>query len=201
MKIGIDIDGVLADFVESARRVCKHLWPDRDFSPVPAGWDFPNWPITKAEQSQMWGYIDSHSFYWERIPRLLSEISAFQAFLKNNTNHDIFLITSRKPSQVPGAHTVARQTTNWLVGSNVWPQGNTLQILVVTSPKQKLPLIIALGIEAFIDDYGPTVEAHDSILEHSYLLDRPWNQEAQVKNRVKSLTEFFAALVPEKVKK
>ncbi len=65
--LGIDVDGVVADFVDAYRYLCQHLvgkpLPER-----PACWDFPQAAgYTEAEVERVWAYIHANPEWWDTL--------------------------------------------------------------------------------------------------------------------------------------
>lgn len=69
---------------------------------------------------------------------------------------------------------------------------NYLGIIPVDDSTLKAEVYKAAQIEYSVDDKSETVEQCDKLPNHTaFLLDREWNQDAVVKHRVKSLSEYF----------
>lgn len=190
MKIGFDVDGVLADFIRGFGDVARGLYGSmrvpEDF--IPTDWNFGNL-LTKDELDTTWKAVAGIENFWEGLQFLPSAV-VLRAFAQK-TSHDVWFVTSR----VQGAgNTIALQTQHWMRNLGVdpyWYRG----IITVDRSDAKIPIIQNVGITAFIDDYGPTVEALDQVQGVAgYLLDQPWNQDAKVKNRVKTLEDYIAAI-------
>ncbi len=189
MRLGIDVDGVLADFGRAFAEAANTIWPDR-FPPnyVPPDWDFGG--MSPADQKKVWAVIKRTPNFWSRLRPYSENITALARTLIGATYLDIWLVTSRVRTE--GA-TIARQTEQWIRSCGVREGSNFLGIITVEDAKLKQEVYPAVGIEYSIDDYGPTVlECETLPNHHAALLSRPWNAEYNVKWRVDNLSQFFS---------
>ncbi len=192
-KIAIDCDGVLANFTESYVEFANKLYPGRvppDF--VPTDWEM-NGKFTKAEDAKIWAKIINTENFWLGLSAYYENVGALAHFLIEQTNHDIYIVTSRAVTE---GMTVAKQTEWWLRSCGIAPVHNYLGVLPVDSSNDKWRLYMAGGFDYSIDDKAETVEQcdmiHPRLSNHkAYLLDQPWNQHANVKRRVKTLDAFL----------
>ena len=187
MKVFIDLDGVLADFVQNVIPVANELWPNL----LPADYHPPDWDFSDKFSSQdwdtVWGEIKKIPDFWFRAKPIESNVSALRTWLKS-TEHQVFYITSRieTGSAYLSAH---MQTAQWLMHHDLYP--SWARLIVVTSAEKKTEVIASNGIDYGIDDYAPTVNALNMISwHHCYLLDQPWNQSSN-QSRVSSVQEFL----------
>lgn len=185
MRIGLDIDGVLADFNRAYAIQLRDV-TGRDL--IPPGYNFdavPVWDWEKAlgytneEVSEVWKVIKTHSNFWVRLGSLPGARHLKQ--LDSDSTNEIYYITSR-----PG-YTSKIQTELWLKARGVMNP-------TVLISSNKGPIAAGLGLDVFIDDKPENIS---DVIKHSsarcYLLDYPYNRHASFV-RVNSLTE---ALVQE----
>lgn len=197
MKIGIDVDGVLANFCEGFQEVGRKLFGKDKFPQgyVPHDW---NWTdiITKDEERLMWQELLKTSDFWTSLEPIEANVIALREFLLVfGDKHDVWFVTARAAS---GGPTQASQTSEWLERQFGY-EANSQHRGVITVPKSDLKrqVLEGVGITYMIDDHGPTIESLDSLPQmNAYLLDAKWNQDALVKNRVGSMTEFLAKVEP-----
>jgi uncharacterized HAD superfamily protein len=172
MRIGIDIDGVLADFNESfIRRTVtvtnRDMFPPRPFD-IPI-WDYPqHYGYTEAEVSAVWKTIVEDSMFWA----YLTPYPTTKPFLQklNPEKDDLYFITSR-----PGI--IAKQQTEAWIRYYGGPVSPTV---LISSMKGECAR--ALDLEAYIDDRDKNVlnvRAYSSTTR-VYILDQPWNREETV---------------------
>ena len=213
MRVGFDIDGVLADFVPAYQDLFIQLTGRNTFGAGdrrdPPEW---NWPTlrgyTAAETSAAWGEIKKSSTFWLNLsedrgcPTLRGMVPELER------NHEVYFLTTRVGLRPK------RQTEIWLwdhLGYSrlamVWPT------VGVAAHRQKGHLVKGLALDAFIDDnldnvndiaWGttPTKQPEPKPTCRVYLLNRAYNQnvlqcEAGVLNpnvvRVDTIGEMFDA--------
>ncbi len=177
--IGIDIDGVLADFttayVPLIQKVTgRELFPPhwRQKATFPQTWDFDlDAGYTKAELSEVWKVIKTSKTFWRDLKPLEGAVTTIKHLnWLSERNTDIYFLTNRM-----GTHAKS-QTESWLYQCGM---ANPTVILVA----EKAPLVKALGIEAFIDDKPDTLndvanhaQAHGlTVKGHIYKMRAPYN--------------------------
>src|SRR5579862_2243441 len=117
MIIGIDVDGVLADFNDRfIRRVIsvtgKHLFPSLPFD-IPC-WDYPQYyGYTKAEVETVLADIHNDHSFWYALRPYEGVTGALQTLGGwHFRGDDIYFITSRQGVRVK------QQTEEWLKGAS-----------------------------------------------------------------------------------
>lgn len=158
MRVGFDVDGVLADFTWSfstlayAIEVKENLY--REIYNKPTTKEV--WITKNSEQqtwrfawdnkfySQVWDAVDDSYNWWMGLEPLVTEeeINAINYLIKN---HDVFFITNRKRTKGYSAET---QTRLWLQSIGLLADHST----VIATNSSKGLLCSALDIETFIDD-------------------------------------------------
>jgi hypothetical protein len=184
--VGVDVDGVLANFVKSARSLCKQMFDGRPpDSLVQEGWGFDSLGITPEEEDKMWKKIDSIPNWWmnhEKLPYTDSLI-----WLRDNAR--LIFITNRKDGTgLP----IEQQTALWIARNYPIPQPTVLL------SNAKGPLAAALKLDYFIDDRDKNVieVAFGAPKCYTFIQDYPYNQHIQEKfqegfiQRVSNLNEF-----------
>lgn len=198
MKIGIDVDGVLADFNKSfIERVIdvtgKDLFPPRPFD-IPT-WHYPQaYGYTDAEMKYpdgpVWKTIaDDPSFWYQLFP--YDGAVEFIARLDSSV-HDLYFITNR-----PGT-TAKSQTENWIEFHNFGLQSEAFSYpTVLVSPAKGL-CAKALNLDLYIDDNTDNCldVNHTSPNTRVVMLARPWNTAQPGILRAESLPQFEALIVP-----
>lgn len=196
MRIGFDIDGVLAAFVpryqslviETDGRNLFHPGDDRD----PPCW---NWPELRGYSTevmqQVWAHIAASPSFWYSLAPT-HELRTFSLLLRDlEHRHDLYYIASR-----PGT-TAKRQTEAWLQRQLSYDKLQVAPTVLISSRKAEMAR--GLQLDCYIDDNLDN--AHSIGIGNpgtrSYLLDRAYNQEASHPDtihfytRVGSLAEFF----------
>lgn len=127
MRIGFDIDGVLADFNTSFIALIPEV-TGRNLFPAgywPQTWDYPQaLGYTKEEVSAVWEVIKQGGTFWNELPPL-PDIYVLRDWLCsppiNSEYHEFYFITSRM------GKSVKLQTEDWL-DSYIDAPGNTVLI-------------------------------------------------------------------------
>ena len=144
MKIGIDIDGVMADFTKTftSLAVSLGLTDKVTHQAIQPTWhfDFPMSPV--------WDVIDETYNWWMTLPPLIKR-GEIENLNRVVAAHDVYFITSRKNSN---GFTAAKQTDLWLQSIGV----HTHHAHVITSDN-KGALCAALGITDMLDDNVPNL--------------------------------------------
>jgi len=169
LKIGVDVDGVLADFTGHARKLCQRMFNGRPADAlVQTGWGFDSLGISPEQEDEMWRTIDATRDWWLYLAPL-DETHLITPLVKQ---HEVIFITNRK--QGTGLP-VEVQTAEWL--TRVF---NLFHPTVLLSSK-KGPLAKALGLDYFIDDRDKNViEVADAIGPQKVVMNRwPWQPEFQ----------------------
>lgn len=191
-KIAVDCDGVLADFNEAYISLLRKLYPEvhipEDFKP--SSWDYPinELGLTKEQYKASWKALHDTPNFWLTL-RPMSGVGALATFLATHANEDIWIVTARCGSE---GMTVAIQTQMWLNSCGIFSHLNYLGVITGANSDEKILIYKAMGMQYSIDDKAETVEQCDTLAGHkAYLLDQPWNQDAKVERRVKSVQEFL----------
>ena len=189
-KVAIDVDGVLANFTVAFTEVANKVYPGRvplNFEPHDFGF---NPLFSEAELAAIWRRVKATENFWLGMNPYHDSVMALARWLIVNQDQDVYLVTSRPATM---GMTVTRQTDWWIRSCGIVPVNNYLGVIVVPDSARKVDLYEAGEFDYSIDDKGETVEQCDDLSgwHAAYLLDRPWNQEAKVKRRVKSLELFL----------
>lgn len=188
-KIAIDCDGVLANFNDGFVELVNKMFPNRlPRGYVPATWDWDGY-LTEAEIDKLFKRIKSTENWWLSLSAYPEAIGALSTWMIGVAGHDIWIVTSRIETM---GMTVAKQTEWWLKSCAIYPVHNYLGVMPVPQSDMKAALYEAAEFDYSIDDKGETVEQCDEMPNHkAYLLSQPWNRDAKVKHRVKSVAEFL----------
>lgn len=173
MRIGVDMDGVVANFNASfIPRMIANAGKDL-FGPefIPTVWDYPLLVgYTVEEMTAALAEIEQDPTFWrslecyhgEQVIKALDTLSTAQA----RGEHEVYFITNRMGKLVKW------QTERWL-------KSHGMSDPTVLLTKNKGLAAAALDLDAYIDD---KLENIVDVLHHTgitcmpFLCDRPWNQ-------------------------
>lgn len=182
MRIGVDVDDVLANFIKKFRHMA-HLKFGVDESIVPCDWKFSNFKLKPEQFSELWKEVaDTNNFWIDLEPKEGCELMA-----KAEKKHDIFFISSRVASK---GLSVKDQTGWWLASA----LSVHFPTVIITS--EKGPLAAALKLEAFIDDRDKNcIEIAQAVPNCKvFLKDAGHNKNFNDFPRVGSFDEFYNIL-------
>lgn len=189
LRIGLDIDGVLADFntpfvqileEESGRKLpaVSETFPHTWHYPAALG-------ISPEVEKKCWDRVKASPDFWRTIPAY-DEAEPFLRDLAQTyaMSDEIYFITTRVGAQVK------QQTEEWLIENGF---DFNVTVLVTAS---KGPVAKALKLTHFIDDKNENClsVAAESPFTKAYMLARPWNQAQTGIPRIYSLDFFLREL-------
>ena len=193
MKIGIDCDGVLANFNDAFVELTVRVL-GKDLYPGPAGtfdiftWNYPEFfGYTSSDVTKIWDHIKSDPDFWLNIPAYKNTKQAMKVLANlQQSNNDIYFITNRMGVNAK------RQTEKWLDRFDMMPT-------TVLLSKEKGFCATALALDAYIDDkWENCVDVamqNDTI--KVFCMDQPWNH-TKVSDlkiiRVSSILEMLSYL-------
>lgn len=194
-KYGIDIDGVLCDFCGGFTEVLRMLGLKIPEGAFPTNWNWSNLGVDSYIMKQAWSLIDNDlPHFWEALQPHTEDMNYMVDFFNRNADKtcEIYFITSR--NNPPKGDFVRVQSERWLRKYLGNPK-QTINVIPVNHAMNKINVIDALGLDASIDDYLPTIINARSIRErhHAYLLAKPWNADREFYSveSVNSIKEFF----------
>jgi hypothetical protein len=188
MKVGVDLDGVLVNFIKTYIQLFRDQFGDQ----FPQGYNETQWRswhdeykygYTPEQTIQVWDRIKDDPWFWERLDGYKTVESDLQ-YLQNlqDDGASIYFITDRPGRSVKG------QTERWI--RKHWRPNFKNPTILITNEKGLAAKI--LGLDFYIDDKP---ENCDAVLLHSpntkvALFDQPWNQEYDVYGR-KNLARVY----------
>ena len=167
LKIGVDMDGVVVDFVTAFKREAYKVlgrWIEGDQT----SWDFEDsLEITKEEVSKVWDSINATDSWFYLNAITLPGVAKYLPWL--TTAHDVYFITSRKQG---AGLPVARQTQLYLDELGI-------QFPTVIANTDKGLTAAALKLDAFVDDYIINVESvyKKSPTTKVFIMDATYNRQ------------------------
>lgn len=174
MRIGCDIDGVLADFntafIDLIKRQTGIQFP-RPSSTYPDTWNYHRPLVAKFQEDALWEHIKTTGF-WGQLHALPGAVEALTMLDKVRRDHDIYFITSR-----PG------NRAKWL--SEQWLSWHGFFQATVLIADEKGPVAKGLMLDIFVDDKPENIVdvAEARKKTRCYLINRPYNQMLQSLNQ------------------
>lgn len=192
-KVGIDLDGVLADFTSRMRDLLNSLFnlnlPD-DY--VPQDWHWADANLKPGMMAEAWKVIGNTPDFWESASPYVHNMVEMVSWFHDHADrdHEVYFITARNET---AGRTARDQSARWLreyIGSTA----PDINVFVTSKGTDKKYVLEALGVHYFIDDHHETINHTRAVKScKSYLLDQPWNRKDRNKDIevVYSLAEFF----------
>lgn len=142
MRIGIDLDDVLVDFISEFTDIAHEMYGRPELGTKPVDWEWSNFGLSKEEQRAVWNRIVGSYNFWEVLSM---ETGASRRGMKLllDQKHDLIFITARATTE---GRTVQEQSARWLA----WYFGINYPTVIVDTNKG--PLAAALKLDYFIDD-------------------------------------------------
>lgn len=142
MRIGIDLDDVLADFISEFAEIAHDIYGRPQPEVKPVDWEWSNFGLSKEEQGKVWERIVGTFNFWEKLS---VEPGAMRISMTRLTedNHDLVFITARAKT---AGYTVQEQSARWL------NRCFGLSYPTVIVDNNKGPIAAALQLDYFVDD-------------------------------------------------
>ena len=187
MRYGIDLDGVVCDFIAAFVREVNDVWPGKlPINYQPNDWDWSD-AMTQEEISHVWKIIKHKPNWWLSVPPDLENVRAVALHRIRHPNDEIFYVTARVSTKgMPPMH----QAQVWLKECGIAGLGTAV---IVDHSNDKSAIFNSLECDANVDDKLEAVIEHAAKTKGTFLLSRPWNAEKRPANIqvVSNLDEFF----------
>lgn len=182
LRLGFDMDGVLADFVTAFLTISNKLYGTSYTKKDWTQWSATNL-YTDAQQDKVWDIIRTTKEFWYKLEPLEHGALLDAAERK----HNLYFITSRV--YVPG-RSIEQQSAGWLLLNKrlTFPT-----VLVVSDADHKQALCRDLQLDAFIDDKASTVEQINKAGVLCYVYDQPYNSGVKAP-RVSKILDYVSSM-------
>lgn len=191
-KIGVDLDGVVADFYKGFTTLARNKFGDHIelVCGIKDKEKFSTWKLekimnlTKEEVKEMMNYINNNPSFYESLGLL--EANTWEQFKKlycNRQDYEITFITSRKSSQ----NVSVREISKWWLAKHGWENPS----VIVTDEKGITCKL--LGIEKFVDDSLKNcldIHGHCQDSCEVFILDYPHNRDHNIPEGIKRIHSF-----------
>jgi len=190
MRIGFDLDGVLANFVAAYQALTvkvagKDLFDPDDVNNPPC-WNWPEHRGYSADtMKEVWQRIAASPNFWLSLEPYWDRINTLALCIEDlEQNHDVYFITDR-----PG-YRAKRQTESWL--KMYLPYNDEAVHPTVLLASAKGAAAKALKLDAYVGDNLDNVKdvLRESPMTRVYLLDRSYNQGDAIVTVVDNPTPF-----------
>lgn len=174
MKIGLDCDGVLADFAAGWVAQYNEWWNARvelDQSTWMAFLDHTHF----AEEADFWAWVDRVPDFWVNMPPIAGAMGGVLAL--QDAGHDLCIVTHRHEK-------ASAQTARWL--QKYWPLGFGLPLVHHTKRKSKI------DCQLYVDDGPKPLQHFADVGRKAIKFAYPYNKTSPAIASVKS----WAELVP-----
>ena len=173
--IGIDVDGVLADFNTSFKDIQVEVsgkdlfgsnWTPRDIRT----WNWPTdqYGYSKAEYKAAWDIVKGSEFFWEELSPLEGAVDFLKGLSRLKNNDAYYFVTQRVGINPK------RQTEEWLMNNGY------LDIPTVLISGKKAEACKALDITHYIDDKVENCkEVQDLGTTKVYMITQGWNHNME----------------------
>lgn len=163
-RVGIDVDGVIADFPETFREFAQQV--DEKPYPLPTQWKFwQDWGWTEDYFDQMHWQFAADGWYASELEVIGGQDTLDALWHLRDLGHKVIIVTARHTTEGQQA-SIEEDTKHWLDTNGV-----PYDELHFTSDKA------AVDVDYFLDDrFGNYVEMLGKT-NASFLMDQPWNQK------------------------
>lgn len=183
MKIQIDVDGVLADFLKGATDLAKTLDPTIiPFDTLTAThWDqWKSWP--EDTKRKMWKEIKLRPSFFCDLPSLISQEEMVGLKLLRKPGNELYFVTSR-----PG------ESSKWQTEQWIWDRMGFMPTVVMTRDKGGFARLIKTDFS--IEDNADNAIEIGQVIgpSRSFIIHRLYNQHMNpiFATRVKTFKEFL----------
>lgn len=184
LKIGLDLDGVLAAFSPKFVEMANEMFGYSLKAENQTEWDHTCLGLSKKEEDAVWEVINTTPNWWYHELPALPETNLITEVARR---HTVYFITNRNQTKV--GMSIEEQSAHW-VRRNFWIPNPTV---IVT--KQKGKVADALLLDYFIDD---KLENCLDVAKHSnttvYLHDAPYNSDNRGHRTTPNVNTFLKEL-------
>lgn len=179
VKISVDLDGVLVDWVTGYRQLVKEL-VGVDL-PAATTWQWDREVLGKERVAEVWRWIHAHPGWWLR----LQSLEGYPAFDRLNQlarrGVDVYFITARPE----GTKRVAED----------WLERHGIEFPTVVLARSKWIACAGIGVQYGLDDHEEYAESCAQEADvNMTILDAPYNQ-GWTGQRVECVSEWLDVVV------
>lgn len=180
MRIGFDIDGVLADFITAFNDLIHLNYPDKnipsyDRASFPLKWGWQSEYLSTEENKYLWDIIVHSYTFWGSIIPYSWSYDVFGNIYNNK--HDLYFITNRS------GYRVKSQTERWLM-RRIGIDNPTVNL--VPHWYQKHLIVNGLALDVMIEDRPECIQHMAKKCKKTQIIcfRQPWNTEIVSMNNI-----------------
>lgn len=198
MKVGFDVDGVLADFTRSFQPLLvkvtgRDLFQPDDINNPPC-WNWDTYRGYSAEESKKaWDAVRRDDTFWMNLAAFESNVATLRQVIKElERKHEVYFVTSRS------GMSPKKQTSIWLYERlHYFAIGGHPTVLISS---EKGEVAHALKLDAYVDDnfdnacdvVRSSPQTTTYLLNKSYNVDFDWQPaEGNSYIRIETLGQMF----------
>lgn len=193
MRVGLDVDGVIFDFVSAFREEAQELF-NRKFPSFSSDWEFGNWKLSPNEWDELWDSVRNSTnwFSWKEKPFNKTTVQYMQTLDRIS---ELCFITNRMPT---AGLPVLRQTQSQLYEF-------LRDFPTVLVRKDKGPAIAGLELDVYVDDYVVNLHRAEECSPSTklFLFNHTYNENLKIPDtwtRIDSLKEVVKYVKERNVK-
>lgn len=169
MIIGLDIDGVTADFVARVNDAYRQ-WSGDEPTDGDGSYHLASRYPTLPNNKAVWEMIENTHGFWETVSVIPGTVGAVHRLLEHE--HRIKILTARKD-------TARAATVDWV--RSWWPSTTMPEISTGLEPAEKWKI----PCQVYVDDAPHVIDSLRANGQRVITFDQPWNQEvpqARIRN-------------------
>jgi 5' nucleotidase, deoxy (Pyrimidine), cytosolic type C protein (NT5C) len=186
VKIQVDVDGVLADFMLGAYQYARTIDPTVPFVDTLTTKDWDHWEGWQPDTVKaVWAHIKESPIFFFKLRSLIGKAEWRQLGVYSKPGHELYFVTSR-----PGV------TAKWQTESWIYDQMERQGTVVMTADKAGFAKLIKPDFS--IEDNAKNASLIGEVIgaNKSFILDRLYNRNLhpQSATRVKTFEQFLERL-------
>lgn len=177
MKIGCDIDGVVADIGKAVLPYLKKLKPGTGLGDL-TEYSFEKFGMTEDMTKAMFANFRETGEYKTMEMIRGARWGTYETIYEQG--NDLYFITARDYYKE-----LEEETWDWLLEKELSFDG------VVSGVKDKYPVARDMDVDILIDDSPEIIESVSKRGLNTIVFDQPWNQEVKENKRIKRCLSWF----------
>jgi uncharacterized protein len=189
LRLGFDIDGVLANFTEGflslVNRECGTSFSTSDWITYGSHTAHPDF-LTKEQWDAGWKALGETPNFWATLKPYEVDFTLLDQQM-DTLQYNGYFITRRRDVNV-GMGDSNVQTRMWLENQGV----KNYSAVISNKGTNRIEMLKNCEVDAYIDDWGEQFLEASAAGISSYLIDRPYNRHIDTDRRVYSVQEYVS---------